>query len=333
MNIYDISKRAGVSIATVSRVLNYSEKVSEATRQKVLSVMEETGYMPNAFARSLGLNSMFTVGIMCADSSDIHLAKAIFYLERELRNNHYASMLCCTGYELEDRKKYLQLLLGRNVDAILFVGSNFIEDTPEQNAYLFDTAKKMPVFLLNGHLPGDNIYSVLCDDYEATRILTEEMIKSGSRNPFYLYRSLSYSGRRKLSGFQDACKKYEIPHTGERCCQSPSSLEETVFFVKELLEEDPSIDAFITSDDELAAGAVKCAHTSKILLPEELQIAGYNNSLLSLCSTPEITTVDSRLEFLCITAVSLLMQTLQGKEAPQKTIFSGSIVRRGTTRF
>lgn len=333
MNIYDISKRAGVSIATVSRVLNYSEKVSEATRQKVLSVMEETGYMPNAFARSLGLNSMFTVGIMCADSSDIHLAKAVYYLERELRNNHYASMLCCTGYDLEDRKKYLQLLLGRNVDAILFVGSNFIEDTPEQNAYLFDTAKKMPVFLLNGHLPGDNIYSVLCDDYEATNILTEEMIKSGARNPFYLYRSLSYSGRRKLSGFQDACTKYEIPHAGERCCQGPSTLEETVFFVKGLLEEDSSIDAFITSDDELAAGAVKCALTSKILLPEELQIAGYNNSLLSVCSTPEITTVDSKLEFLCITAVSLLMQTLQGKEAPKKTIFSGSIVRRGTTRF
>lgn len=333
MNIYDISKRAGVSIATVSRVLNYSEKVSEATRQKVLSVMEETGYMPNAFARSLGLNSMFTAGIMCADSSDIHLAKAIYYLERELRNNHYASMLCCTGYELEDRKKYLQLLLGRNVDAILFVGSNFIEDTPEQNAYLFDTAKKMPVFLLNGHLPGDNIYSVLCDDYEATRILTEEMIKSGSRNPFYLYRSLSYSGHRKLAGFQDACKQYKIPHTEDRCCQGPSSLEETVFFVKGLLEEDPSIDAFITSDDELAAGAVKYALTSRILLPQKLQIAGYNNSLLSVCSTPEITTVDSKLEFLCITAVSLLMQTLQGKEAPQKTMFSGSIIRRGTTRF
>ena len=96
MNIYDISKQAGVSIATVSRVLNGSDKVSPSTREKVLQVIEQNSYTPNAFARSLGLNSMHTVGILCADSSDVYLASAIYYLERELRQNSYASMLCCT---------------------------------------------------------------------------------------------------------------------------------------------------------------------------------------------------------------------------------------------
>ena len=106
MNIYDISKQAGVSIATVSRVLNGSDKVSPSTREKVLQVIEQNSYTPNAFARSLGLNSMHTVGILCADSSDVYLASAIYYLERELRQNSYASMLCCTGYHLEEKKKY-----------------------------------------------------------------------------------------------------------------------------------------------------------------------------------------------------------------------------------
>lgn len=85
MNIYDISQKAGVSIATVSRVLNGSDKVSDKTRKKVLAVMEENSYTPNAFARSLGLNSMHTVGILCSDSSDVYQAQAIYYLERELR--------------------------------------------------------------------------------------------------------------------------------------------------------------------------------------------------------------------------------------------------------
>ena len=102
MNIYDISKQAGVSIATVSRVINRSDKVSPSTREKVLQVIEQNSYTPNAFARSLGLNSMHTVGILCADSSDVYLASAIYYLERELRQNSYASMLCCTGYHLEE---------------------------------------------------------------------------------------------------------------------------------------------------------------------------------------------------------------------------------------
>ena len=70
MTIYDISEKAGVSIATVSRVLNGSNNVSEKTKQKVLRIMEEYGYTPNAFARGLGLNTMTTIGIMCADSSD-----------------------------------------------------------------------------------------------------------------------------------------------------------------------------------------------------------------------------------------------------------------------
>ena len=77
ITIYDISKKAEVSIATVSRVLNGSSAVKPKTRDKVLSVIEEYGYKPNAFARGLGLNSMKTIGILCADSSDLYLAKAV----------------------------------------------------------------------------------------------------------------------------------------------------------------------------------------------------------------------------------------------------------------
>lgn len=85
MTIYDVSEKAGVSIATVSRVLNGSNNVSEQTRQKVLAVIEACGYTPNAFARGLGLNSMNTIGILCADSSDLYLANAIYHIEQELR--------------------------------------------------------------------------------------------------------------------------------------------------------------------------------------------------------------------------------------------------------
>ena len=85
MNIYDVSRRAGVSIATVSRVLNGNPNVSEKTRTKVHAVMEELGYTPNVFARGLGLGTMKTIGIMCSDSSDPYLANAIYYLERQLR--------------------------------------------------------------------------------------------------------------------------------------------------------------------------------------------------------------------------------------------------------
>ena len=85
MNIYDIAKLSGVSIATVSRVINNSPKVSEKTKKKVWDVMNEYDYTPNVFARGLGLNSVKTVGLVCPDVSDRYMASAIAYLEKNLR--------------------------------------------------------------------------------------------------------------------------------------------------------------------------------------------------------------------------------------------------------
>ena len=188
MNIYDVSEKAGVSIATVSRVINGNSNVSEKTRLKVLAVMEEIGYTPNVFARGLGLNTMKTIGIMCTDSSDIYLANAVYYLERELRNNGYDSILCCTGPNLATKKKYLDLLMSKRVDAIILVGSKYLEQKAAENNYIINAAKELPIMLVNGHLDGPNIYSTLCDDEDAVFNVTDSLIRSGRTDIVYLYR-------------------------------------------------------------------------------------------------------------------------------------------------
>ena len=157
MNIYDVSKHAGVSIATVSRVLNGNPNVSEKTRNKVMNVMAELGYTPNVFARGLGLNTMQTIGIMCSDSSDPYLANAIYYLERALRSFEYDAILCCTGYDLDAKQKYFNLLRSKRVDAIILAGSKFVEMRPKDNSYLIEAAKDLPLMLVNGYLEGENI--------------------------------------------------------------------------------------------------------------------------------------------------------------------------------
>ena len=141
MNIYDVSERAGVSIATVSRVLNGNPNVREQTRSKVLAIMDELGYTPNVFARGLGLNTMKTIGIMCSDSSDPYLANAIYFLERQLRSHGYDSLLCCTGSFLENKRTYFELLLSKRVDAIILVGSKFVELEETDNSYLLEAAR------------------------------------------------------------------------------------------------------------------------------------------------------------------------------------------------
>lgn len=332
MNIYDISVKAGVSIATVSRVLNGSDKVRSSTRKKVMDVIEESGYTPNAFARSLGLNTMSTVGILCSDSSDVYQAQAIYYLERELRQSSYTSMLCCTGYQIEERTKHLQLLISKNVDAVFFIGSHFVGKSDEDNEYIRNAAEKFPVFILNGELKGPNIYSILCDDLKAGKEITDLVLDKGSKAPIYLYRALSYSGQRKMNGFLSSCEAHGVDTTVKRAFSCLGSAEKTKEILHQIEETGLFFDSVVAADDELAVGAVKYAAAKGKKIPEEFQVTGYNNSVLSTCSTPELTTMDNRVEFMCVTAAHQMIQVLEKKDVPDHTMYSGRIVERETTK-
>lgn len=333
MTIYDISKKAGVSIATVSRVLNGAENVSAETRKKVLAVMEECDYTPNAFARGLGLNSMNTIGILCADSSDLYLANAIYNIEQELRENSYNCILCCTGYKLTDKKKYLNLLVNKKVDAVILVGSNFVSNIDTENDYIREAAKEIPVLLLNADFDCENVYCSLCDDFKSTFAATTHILDTGVTDILYLYNSKSYSALRKLSGYQSALTQRGIPLKMENMQFFPGNHADLTGISKFLCELDDSIkfNAVMAADDNLAIGAVKYAHLKGLSIPNDLSIVGYNNSILSTCCEPELTSVDNKLETLCHHIVKTLIGILHHTEMPQKVIFSGELVTRGTT--
>ncbi|MFA9377936.1 MAG: LacI family DNA-binding transcriptional regulator [Lachnotalea sp.] len=333
MNIYDVSKAAGVSIATVSRVINGNLNVSEKTKNKVLAVIDEIGYTPNAFARGLGLNTMQTIGVMCPDSSDPYLADAIYYLERELRQNDYDSILCCTGYQLATKEKYLKLLISKRVDAVILIGSNYIESNNKHNKYIYDAAKEFPIILLNGVLDCPNIYSTVCDDYQAVFDAVTSLIDSGVTKILYLFRSLSYSGIRKAEGYKAAliARGFDVNDTYMQ--QFSGTIHETKDFLIQLKNNGLDFDGIVTSDDSLAVSALKYAKVCNLQVPEQLSIIGYNNSIMTECCDPELTSVDNKVENACMNAVNTLMRVFAGNNLPGKTMFSADIVKRGTTRF
>lgn len=335
MTIYDISEKAGVSIATVSRVLNGSSNVSEKTKKKVLDVINKYEYTPNAFARGLGLNTMKTIGIMCADSSDLYLAKAIYYIEQKLRANGYDSILCCTGYQLENKISSLNLLITKKVDGIILVGSNFIYENDADNKYIADAAAQVPVMLLNAALDAPNVYSVVSDDYTSMYEAATQMIRSGVKDMIYFYNSNSYSGKKKRAGFQAAMEENKLFVPGRSLQYYQGSHEDIPAMakhLKELSDKGISFHGIIAADDTLALAAVKYAKAKHLKIPEELSIIGYNNSMLTECCDPPLTSIDNKLETLCQHLISTLLGVLSGNEMPKKTIFSGELVKRGTTR-
>lgn len=333
MNIYDISKKAGVSIATVSRVMNGSDKVSERTRQKILDIMKETGYTPNAFARGLTFNTMRTVGLLCANCSDPFWGTAISHLEKGFRSNGYDCLLCCAGYELDSRKEYIKLLLSKKVDAIVLVGSTFVELDMDKNRYLFDAAKSTPIILVNGYLDSPNFYCTLCDDTEAVCNVTINLINNGFKDTLFLYRADSYSGRHKRKGFADAFEKSNIPLKPEQILCITGSIYEVRDNLAKYYDGTFRFDSVVAGDDELAIAAVKMALAKGLSIPNELSIIGYNNSNVGICCEPELSTLDNKLELICSNAVQSVIDILNEKEVNKKTVFSAEYIKRGTTNF
>ncbi len=335
MNIYDISKRAGVSIATVSRVLNQSDRVSKKTREKVLQVMEECDYKPNAFARGLGLNSMKTIGVMCSDSSYPYQAKAVYFIEQQLRQSGYDCILCCTGDQKKTKEEYLNLLLTKKVDAIILVGSSYVSEEHKENRYITEAALQVPVMILNGHIDAPNVYCIITDDEASMEKAADYLLQDGIQEILYLYNADSNSGRRKIQGIKKSCRKHGFEVEEKRLSYFDGYHEDIPLIAEHLQhirEKNCYFNKILCSDDSLAMGALRFAYDQGISIPDELEVIGYGESMLVHCCNPGLTSVDTKEEIMCRTLVETLLQVLKGEERPKIQVYSGQLVLRGTTK-
>ena len=334
VNIYDVAKLSGVSIATVSRVVNGSTKVSEKTRRKVLDVMEQCGYTPNVFARGLGLDSMKTIGILCPDISDAFIAQAVAFLEERLHQYEYDCILGCSGYDLEAKEAHTKMLLSKRIDALILVSSTYAgrEGHPEDVEYIKEAAKQTPVFLINGFIEGKNIYCSFCDDFKATYDVTSGFIRRGRKKILFLCDSYSYSASKKMAGYEAALCDAGYPIRGELKFYTKNRIHHVrdMLLSHKILE----FDSVVATDDGLAIGALKYANVKGLKVPDDIEIAGYNNSQLSVGCEPELTSVDNHLEKMCNDTVDYMLRVLQGDtDVPPQNEVVCEIKKRCTTDF
>lgn len=325
MTIYDIAKASGVSIATVSRVLNGSTKVRKQTREKILAVMKEQKYTPNPFARGLGLDSMKMVGILCTDVSDAFYSKAVSLVENGLKPKGINVILGCTGNDIKDIEMYLNLMLKQHVDAILLIGSPYCIDS--SNDYLRAIAEKVSIVTINSLIEMDNVYCVLCDEINGIKECTKDLIAQNHTKILYLYDKLTYSGQHKMQGYEEALAINGIPSSSHLTVNTDKNCESARETVRKLLDTNCNFTAIIASEDILAIGAQKALADKGLSMP----VIGCNNSVLAECATPSISSLDNRLDVLCPAAVEIVSKIVLGGDTstiPSTTIFPAILVER-----
>ena len=328
MNIYNIANEAGVSIATVSRVLNNSPSVSAKTKEKVLSAIGNYNYVPSAIAQNLSLRTSGNlIGIVCYNLQDLYYATAVSLLESSLRKRGHHIILSCTGEDYLQKQKSIEMLITKQVDAVILIGSVFLDEYGN-NAYLVNAAKHCPLVIINGKVRSENIYSFYCDDFTAVRECVHKMYQK-HRNFLFLYDADTYSGNLKLTGFQEGMKECGLDPTGRtlRCDPTPESAAVRFDEIYDTLKK---IDAVITANDVLAAGVLNAALRRNLKVPEDISIVGYNNSIITQCTTPHLSSIDNGLEQLCNMAVEGLTKLLHGESIEGITMVSPHLVLRDT---
>lgn len=328
MNIYDIAREAGVSIATISRVINGKERVSKETRERVEEVLKKHQYSPNAIARGLVVNSMKTVGVLTIDIRDIYYANTAYTIEQELSKLGYNVILCNTGNDAKKKESYMNSLIEKKVDGMIFVGSVFKDAAIEKT--ICRISEKVPVVMLNGQIEADNIYSVICDDDYGISLCVDYLYSKGYKEMVYLKDTDTFSAKAKVEGFKRGMRKNGLEIKPGSVVKVSKGLTGGYDGVKRLLSQKRSFSAIVTGEDIIAVGAVKRLVEEGRSIPQDVAVTGFNNSVIARCCTPELTSVDSRMELLSMNSVMLLCNVLDGKEMPKVTRVTPELVIRGS---
>lgn len=325
--IYDIAEKAGVSPATVSRVINNYKHVQKETRAKVLKYLEEGNY---DITRSFNVSGQQTriIGILIADMRTSHHADGIYYIEHEFSKHDYSCIIYNTGIDPKQQEKYIRLLSLRHVDAVILMGSIY-QNTTVQNAIMINMPDT-PIAICNGYFEGSNIYGVLSDErtgvIEAVRILAEK----GRRNFLFIANHYTPSNQNKLEGFNTGINTY-AKYGWSKSIETGDSIKEIEEGVQKAIHDYPNVDAIIFVEDYVAIAGLHALIEIGIQIPSQIAIIGINNSRYAEISNPALSSIDNLLYDLSLMAVRNILNVLEGEHVNNKMIITPVIVERKTT--
>lgn len=329
MNIYDIAKEAGVSISTVSRVMNNKGNVNADTRRKVEAILEKHDYTPSAIARGMVSKSMKTVAVLTVDIRVPHYARTAYTIEREFSRRGYEVTICNTGGELEETAKYLKTMLEKKVDGIVLVGSIF--NTLCKKDEIGNMIKNTPVVLANGKLELPNSYSVLVDDRYGVSLAVEHLLKRGHRDMYYLKDMDTVSARLKSDGFVKALENHGIQDARQYVLDTDTGIQGGIEAVEKLIADHKKFTAIVCGEDITATGAVKAILRAGLRIPEDVAVTGFNNSEYARICEPCLTTIDNKPEMVAMMSVQLLTSLIEQTDVYSSCVIQPELVEGKTT--
>lgn len=325
VTIREVAAEAGVSVATVSRVLSGQDNVSKRTSARVMAAAEKLHYQPNLLGKHLRLSRTNIVLVMLTSLANTFCGKVIHGIEKAAEQNGYHIMVCVTDAHREREETYMSLVRNKLADGMIILNS---ERTEEEMA-AFSAA--VPVVQCCEVADPRTTPYVCIDDRQAAYDAADYLIKMGRRRiAFYTADNDYSSSRLRLEGYRDALAANGIPFREELILKGNYGYRNGILITDQFLADGGQMDGVLAISDRMAAGAVVSLKKNGLRVPEDVAVIGFDNTDISYISRPSVSTVSQPQSQLGRKAFSLLLERMKGEEV-ESTLCKHQLVLREST--
>ena len=326
ISIKEIAREAGVSIATVSNVINKSYKVTEKTKKRVGDIIQKYNYRINIGASSLRSKVSKLIGVIVPEISNPFFSKLNDEIEKYASEIGYSIVICNNNYDYKKDIEHIEILVSRNVDGLIMVPS--MED---KKVIMPAIQSNIPVVLINRKIEQCNCDSVVVDAYKAVFDLVDYLASLGHKKILYMNAEPElFVSQIRLKGYADGLKKSGLVLKKELIIQADGfKYSDGYDFIKKILELKDQPTAILAYNDMLAIGLLKAFLEAGYKIPEDYSILGFDNINIDDYLAVKLTSVAIGLKAIAKQAVDILRERIKNKNIPQKLIFLPiSIIKR-----
>ena len=322
-SIREVAALAGVSPATVSRVMNATAKVDPEKQQRVLQAIEDTGFVPNEVARSLCNKSARLIGLIVPGVQNPFFTQLAELLGEAAEELGYRVFLCEARHGADSILHALTLLTSMNVDGVVLAVSN--EEVEERLSQF-----QIPIVAVDCMESSPCVAaSLYCDYYQGGRLAMEHLIECGCRKVVCIKSNQEiFSARKRYQGYRDVCREHGIPEYTVDC---DYNFEAGISMTEELLENYPDADGILACNDIVAVSTFKILRKNHIEVPRQVKLVGFDDIYLARLISPELTTVHQPLRQMAQAAVRQLVGSCTEESREKTVIFPVSLMVRETT--
>ena len=305
----DVAQRAGVSLPTVSYVVNNGPRpVSEATRARVLKAIEDLGYQPNQMARNLARRNTRAIGLIIPNSSDLFFARLAQAIEEVAFRQGFNLFLCNTHQDLQRELDYFSSLVEKKIDGILLVTCGI---QPEQLARA--AGVNLPLVIVDREIEGAYYDTFVFDNYSAGRQAAEHILSHGHSRVACIAGPKSLKGaRERAAGCLETLHKGGIEIPAKWLCWSDYTFEGGFKAAQKILTNQDHPNAIIACNDEMGVAVIHAARSAHLRVPAELAVMGISNSFIGQVCIPQLSTISGSLEEMGRRAAEALLARVNG---------------------